>query len=83
MGFGFEYNLDALTEIEATDSFMEQDEDVRKCQPEPFYNCTTRKYIDALLDQCGCLPLSIRLSDKVLRTRKGIGHRCPVAPLQV
>ena len=60
------YNLDALTMIEVTDSFMGQDEIVRGCQPEPLYNCTTRKYLDALLDQCGCLPLTIRLSDKVV-----------------
>ena len=64
-GFGFEYNLDALTKIEATESFMGLDKSVRECGIEPFYNCTTRKYLDALLDQCGCLPLSIRLSDKV------------------
>ena len=64
-GFGFEYNLDALTKIEATESFMGLDESVRGCGNEPLYNCTTRKYLDALLTQCGCLPLSIRLSDKV------------------
>ena len=61
----FEYNLNALTKIEVTDSFMGQDENVRGCQPDPLYNCTTRQYLDALLDQCGCLPLSIRLSNKV------------------
>ena len=55
----FEYNLDALTIIEATDSFISQDEDVRGCQLEPLFNCTTRKYLKALLDRCGCLPLSI------------------------
>ena len=65
-GLGFEYKLDDLTHIEVTESFMGQNEDVRKCQPEPFFNCTTRKYMDALLDQCGCLPLKIRLSKKVL-----------------
>ena len=55
----YEYNLDALTIIEATDSFISQDEDVRGCQLEPLFNCTTRKYLKALLDRCGCLPLSI------------------------
>ena len=58
-GSGFVYNLDALTMIDVTDAFMQQDESVRKCGMEPLYNCTTRKYLDALLDQCGCLPLSI------------------------
>ena len=61
----FEYNLDALTTIEVTESFLGLDQQDRGCQHEPLYNCTTRKYLDALLDQCGCLPLSIRLSDKV------------------
>ena len=55
----FEYNLDALTMIEATDSFISQDEDVRGCQLEPLFNCTTRKYLKALLDRCECLPFSI------------------------
>ena len=65
-GFGFEYNLDALTKIEATESFMDQDESMRKCGFEPLHNCTTRKNLNALLDQCGCLPLNIRLSKKVI-----------------
>ena len=55
----YEYNLDALTIIEATDSFISQDENVRECVMEPLFNCTTRKYLKALLDLCGCLPLSI------------------------
>ena len=61
-----EYNLDALKEIEVTTSYLGLDEDVRGCQNvEPFDNCTTRHYIDSLLDHCGCLPLHIRLSDEV------------------
>ena len=64
-GFGFEYNLDALTMIEATESFIGQDKSVRKCSLEPFHNCTTKKYLDDLMDRCGCLPLSISLSNKV------------------
>ena len=62
---GYEYNLDALTTFEVTDSFIGQDENDRGCQLEPLFNCTTRKYLDALLYQCGCIPLNIRLSNKV------------------
>ena len=62
-----EYNLNALKEIEVTDSFLGLDQDVRECQnEEPFYNCTTRHYIDSLLRDCGCLPFNLRLSEKVL-----------------
>ena len=55
----YEYNLDALTMIDATDSFISQDETVRNCSMEPLFNCTTRKYLEALLDRCRCLPLSL------------------------
>ena len=61
----YEYNLDALTKVEVTDAFMGLDQDDRGCQPDPLYNCTTRKYLDALVDKCGCLPLSIRLDKEV------------------
>ena len=73
----YEYNLDALTMIEVTDSFISQDENVRGCGMEPLYNCTTRKYLDALLDKCGCLPLSIRVSNKVIFASL-FEIRCPI-----
>ena len=44
------------------DSFLELDEYIRGCQnEEPLDNCTTRQYIDSLMNQCGCLPYNIRL----------------------
>ena len=62
----FEYNLDALTNIEVTESFLTLDQDSRECQNEETYsNCTTRHYIDAVLKKCECLPFNMRLSDKV------------------
>ena len=61
-----EYNLNVLKEIKVTDSYLGLDQDRRECQnKEPFYNCTTRLFIDSLLRQCGCLPLNLRLSNKV------------------
>ena len=62
-----EYHLDAMKKIETTESYLGLDQDVRGCQnEEPFDNCTTRLYIDTLMEQCGCLPFSIRLpSNKV------------------
>ena len=63
-----EYNINVLKEIKVTDSFLGLDEDVRECQnKEPFFNCTTKRYIDSILGECGCLPLNIRLSEKVIR----------------
>ena len=62
----YEYNLDAWTVVEVTDSFLGLDQEDRGCQLEPLYDCTTKQYLDALLEQCGCLPLNIRLSKKVI-----------------
>ena len=60
-----EYNLNVLKESIATTSYLGLDQNIRECQnEESLYNCTTRKYIDSLLDQCGCLPLNIKI-DKV------------------
>ena len=64
-----EYNLNALIEVKVTESYLGLDGHARECQiEEPFYNCTTRHYINAILEQCGCLPLSIKLSKKVCFT---------------
>ena len=61
-----QYNLNALTQIEITDSYLALDEDVRGCQNnESFFNCTTRHYMDDLLRECKCLPLNIRISNQV------------------
>ena len=55
-----EYNLNDLTDIKATDSYVGLGQDVTKCQTEePFYNCTTRKYIENILANCECLPLTV------------------------
>ena len=62
-----EYNLNVLKEIEVTPYFLGLDQTTRFCQNEEmFESCTTRQYIDTLLEQCGCLPFNIRMSDKVL-----------------
>ena len=61
-----EYNLNVLKEIVVTNSFLGLDENVRGCQnEEPLDNCTTRHYMESLSKNCGCLPISIRLSDEV------------------
>ena len=61
------YNLNALKEIDVTESYLGLDQDVRGCQNEESLDvCTTRHYIKTLLDQCGCLPLNIQLTEKEL-----------------
>ena len=60
------FNLLSLKEINATDSFMGLHRDTRNCQNiETYDDCKTRLYIEKLRQECGCLPLSLRLSDKV------------------
>ena len=61
-----EYNLNVLNEIKVTDSYLGLDSDIIRCQNKEYlHNCTTRQYINTLLDQCGCLPFNIRRSDEV------------------
>ena len=55
-----QYNLNILQTIEATNSFLGLDQDVRNCQNvESFDNCTTTNYLDTIKTKCKCLPLSI------------------------
>ena len=62
-----EYNMDDLTQIKVTESYLGLDEDVRECHStESFYDCSNRKYVDTIMDQCGWLPLNIIMaSNKV------------------
>ena len=62
-----EYNLNALKEIKVSDAFLGLDQDVRQCQnEEPMTNCTTRNHLEAMLEQCGCLPFNNGLFHKVI-----------------
>ena len=61
-----EYNLNALKEIEVTDSYLGLDQKDRGCQNEESQiNCKSRLYINHLTDKCGCLPFSMKLFHKV------------------
>ena len=61
-----EYNLNIIKEEEVTLSFLGLDQDVRGCQNDEHYDeCTTRHYIETMREQCGCLPLSLRISYQV------------------
>ena len=57
-----EYNINVITEIKATESYLGMDQDITKCQKEePLYNCTTRIYLQSILRNCGCLPLRFQM----------------------
>ena len=56
------YDLNVVKEIKVTDSYMGLDEMDRQCQNnEKLQECKTKQYVDALLNDCGCLPLSINI----------------------
>ena len=59
------YFLNVIKEISVTDSFMSMDKDVRGCQKESYDKCSTTKYIDALMNECQCLPFQMIQSNKV------------------
>ena len=57
-----QFNLNILKEISGTDSYLGLDQNVRGCQnDEPYDNCTTRHYIEAMRDKCGCLPFPVTI----------------------
>ena len=64
---GKEYNLNVVKEIKVTNDFLGLDEQIRKCRnEEPFKDCKTKNYNEIILEQCGCLPFSIRSPEKVI-----------------
>ena len=61
-----QYNFLSLKEISVTESFLGLDRDTIKCQNIESYNdCKTRLYVRNMRKECGCLPLSLSLSEKV------------------
>ena len=65
MGEG-EYNLNILKEIEVTNSFLGLHENVKGCQNvEHIDECKTKLYIETVMEDCGCIPLNLKISNKV------------------
>ena len=64
---GGKFNLNSVREIKVTESYLGLDQSVKACkdEEEPQHDCTTTLYTDASLNNCGCLPLSIRNDKKV------------------
>ena len=62
------YNLNNVKQIELTESYYGLNVNVKRCQNEEDVNdCTTRKFLDKVLQLCKCLPFSIRTSHNVFR----------------
>ena len=60
------YNVNNVKELKVTESFLGLNEEVRDCQnKEAIQNCTTRHYLHTILVECGCLPINLKLSNKV------------------
>ena len=73
MGEG-EYNLNSLKEIQVSDSYLELDPKIIKCQKkEPFYNCTTRQYLNTFMRDCGCLPVNMWVSSTEVKQFANFG----------
>ena len=67
-----EYNLNSIKQEQATESFLGLDQAVRGCQNEEHYDdCTTHQYIENMREKCGCLPLTLALSDQVFLAPTG------------
>ena len=60
---GWSYNLNSLKQIKITKHFQNIPDDEKLCSIEPIDNCTTRKYVENLRENCGCLPLRMQTED--------------------
>ena len=66
LSLNYSYNLNVLSEVSVTDSFLSLDEDVRNCQErESYVDCITNYYLTNLKKMCGCLPLKLGLEEEV------------------
>ena len=63
---GNEYNLNNVKEIEITNEFLTLDKVIINCQnDESLDDCTERKYINAIMKNCNCLPFDKREDEVV------------------
>ena len=61
-----QYNVNNVKELKVTESFLGLNEEVRDCQnKEAIQNCTTKQCLHTFLEECGCLPINMKLSNKV------------------
>ena len=61
------YNFNVIKEIAVTDSFLSLADDIKGCHEQILSECITRKYNNALLEKCQCLPFQMNLTEEVGR----------------
>ena len=55
------YALSVIKEVEVTDDFLGLQLPTRKCQnDEKYEDCTTRKYLTKLENECHCVPYRLK-----------------------
>ena len=61
------YSMSSLKRMTGTDSFMKLSDEVKNCQTESFEDCSQKRFIKTVQDQCDCIPwaLSSALQQKV------------------
>ena len=60
---GWEYNLNVVKNIKGTEDFFALPDSVKDCQFEPYDNCTTRSFVERVIQSCKCLPLKMRTKE--------------------
>ena len=61
-----QYNFNSIKQIDITESFLNIDKELTKCQNrELFEDCTTQHYLLEVKEKCKCLPYATSQLDKV------------------
>ena len=59
--FGKSISISNIKEFKATEEYLGLDEMDRKCQNrEPYENCTSRLYLEAIQKECNCVPYALK-----------------------
>ena len=69
LSLDMKHYFNVIKEIKVTNSFLSLDKDIRGCQEESYDECTTRKYVNDLMNKCQCLPFQFRVTNKVVSTK--------------
>jgi len=64
LSLDMEHNLNVIKEIKVTDSFLSLDEYIRGCKKGSYDECSSRNYMNTLLNKCQCLPFQLSLTNK-------------------
>ena len=58
------FNPNVIKKVEVTEDLLNFDQSDLQCQNDQSYeNCTTEAHLSTLLNECNCLPLSLRTQE--------------------